>query len=189
MKTCDELNLPCTEEALVYIVKDKQTGEVSEMLSSDYQNQWENYDFVEATEQSVILQEGYEPPIKDFSISSQGQDFTNQILQEKNAFLLICYNIEKTNADQQNAINEFYRQCQENGISFYALSASSDEDIANFKANNKATYPFYFTDETTLKTMIRSNPGLLFLNKGTIMGKWHYNDFPQMSDVVNLIDC
>lgn len=189
MKTCDELNLPCTEEALVYIVKDKQTGEVSEMLSSDYQNQWENYDFVEATEQSVILQEGYEPPIKDFSISSQGQDFTNQILQEKNAFLLICYNIEKTNADQQNAINEFYRQCQENGISFYALCASSDEDIANFKANNKATYPFYFTDETTLKTMIRSNPGLLFLNKGTIMGKWHYNDFPLMSDVVNLIDC
>ena len=188
MKTCDELELPCAEEALVYIVKDKQSGEESEMLSSDYQNQWENYDFVEATEQSVVLQEGYEPPIKDFSISSSGIDYTSYILQEKNAFLLICYNIEKTNPHQQNVINEFYQQCQENGISFYALSASSDEYITNFKAKNKVTYPFYFTDETTLKTMIRSNPGLIFLSQGTIKAKWHYNDMPNMSDVVNMLD-
>ena len=189
MKTCDELSLPCTEEALLYIVKDKQSGEVLEMLSSDYQNQWENYDFVEATDKSVTLQEGYEPPITDFSISNQGVDYTERILNEKNVFLLICYNIEKSSSDQQDNINRFYEQCQENGISFYALCASSDENIADFKQLTNAQYPFYFTDETTLKTMIRSNPGLIMLNKGTIMGKWHYNDFPQMNDLEKLIDC
>ena len=47
----------------------------------------------------------------------------------------------------------------------------------------KIEYPFYFTDETTLKTMIRSNPGLIYLQKGTIMGKWHHNDFPSLSDI------
>jgi hypothetical protein len=34
--------------------------------------------------------------------------------------------------------------------------------------------------------MIRSNPGLMLLKKGTIQGKWHYNDFPQMEDLENL---
>lgn len=188
MKTCDELNLPCTEEALVYVVKDKQSGVVSEMLSSDYQNEWQNYDFVEATDKSVILQEGYEPPIHDFSISREGVDFTSYILDEKNAFLLVCYNIEKTSLSQQKAINKFYSQCLASGISFYALCASSDDNIAQFKAKNDVSYPFYFTDETTLKTMIRSNPGLILLGQGTIKGKWHVNDFPMMQDLENLID-
>ena len=69
MKNCDELELPCTAEAYYYVVKNKATGEVSEMLSTDYQDKWEEFDFVEATDKTIVLQEGYEPPIHDFSIS------------------------------------------------------------------------------------------------------------------------
>ena len=186
MKTCDELGLPCTEEALYYIVKDKSTGENSEMLSTDYQDKWEQFDFVEATDKSIVLQEGYEPPIHDFSISLDGVDYTYSILDEENAFLLVCYNITKTSSSKQEEINAFYEECQAREISFYALCASSDDNILAYQEENNIDYPFYFTDETTLKTMIRSNPGLMLLNKGTIQGKWHHNDFPQMEDVENL---
>jgi uncharacterized membrane protein YphA (DoxX/SURF4 family) len=186
MKTCDELGLPCAEEALYYIVKDKNTGETSEMLSTDYQDKWEQFDFVEATDKSIVLQEGYEPPIHDFSISLDGVDYTYSILDEENAFLLVCYNITKTSSSKQEEINAFYEECQARGISFYALCASSDDNILAYQEENNIDYPFYFTDETTLKTMIRSNPGLMLLKKGTIQGKWHHNDFPQMEDLENL---
>ena len=183
MKTCDELELPCTEEAYYYVVKNKATGEVSEMLSTDYQDKWEEFDFVEATDKTIVLQEGYEPPINDFSISKDGADYTYSVLDEDNAFLLVCYNIDKTSASGQEEINAFYADCQTAGISFYALCASSDENILAFAEQNNIEYPFYFTDETTLKTMIRSNPGLIYLQNGTIMGKWHHNDFPSLSDI------
>ena len=183
MKTCDELELPCSEEAYYYIVKNKATGEVSEMLSTDYQNKWEEYDFVEATDKTIVLQEGYEPPIHDFSISKDGADYTYSVLDEENAFLLVCYNIDKTTASAQEEINSFYADCQIAGIPFVALCASSDENILAFAQEYNIEYPFYFTDETTLKTMIRSNPGLIYLQKGTIIGKWHYNDFPSLSDI------
>ena len=183
MKTCDELELPCTEEAYYYIVKNKSTGEVSEMLSTEYQEKWEEYDFVEATEKTIVLQEGYEPPIHDFSISKDGIDYTYSILEEENVFLLVCYNIDKTSASEQDKINAFYKDCQSAGFSFYALCASSDDNITAFAEEHNIEYPFYFTDETTLKTMVRSNPGLIYLQKGTVKGKWHYNDFPSLGDI------
>lgn len=183
MKTCDELGLPCTEEAYYYIVKNKASGEVSEMLSTDYQDKWEEYDFVEATEKTIVLQEGYEPPIHDFTISKDGADYTYSVLAEENAFLLVCYNIDKTSASEQEKINAFYAKCQAAGFSFYALCASSDDNILAFAEENNIEYPFYFTDETTLKTMIRSNPGLMHIQSGTVMEKWHYNDFPSLGDI------
>ena len=60
------------------------------MLSTDYQDKWEQFDFVEATDKSIVLQEGYEPPIHDFSISLDGVDYTYYILDEEIAFLLVC---------------------------------------------------------------------------------------------------
>ena len=106
-----------------------------------------------------LFYRGYEPPINDFSISKDGADYTYSVLDEDNAFLLVCYNIDKTSASAQEEINAFYADCQTAGISFYALCASSDDNILAFAEENNIEYPFYFTDETTLKTMIRSNPG------------------------------
>ena len=69
--------------------------------------------------------------------------------------------------------------------SFYALSASSSDDLISFKERNNTKFDFFFTDETTLKTMIRSNPGLILLNNGTIIAKWHHNDIPDYETVKN----
>ena len=102
--------------AYYYVVKNKVTGEVSEMLSTDYQDKWQDFDFIEATDKIIVLQEGYEPPIKDFSIFKDGIDYTYSILNEDNVFLLICYNIDKTSSFKQEAINTFYKDCQTAGF-------------------------------------------------------------------------
>lgn len=65
----------------------------------------------------------------------------------------------------------------------YCLTASTKKDIDHWGDITGAEYPFCFTDETTLKTIIRSNPGLLLLKDGTIIRKWSHNDLPSSSSL------
>ncbi|MEC8853061.1 MAG: hypothetical protein VYD33_01315, partial [Bacteroidota bacterium] len=75
--------------------------------------------------------------------------------------------------------------CKKKGITFVALSASADELIDEFRHENHIMFPYHFTDATTLKTIIRSNPGLVKIEEGTITGKWHFNDFPSIKNLTN----
>jgi hypothetical protein len=71
----------------------------------------------------------------------------------------------------------------ENGHSFIALSASGLQECEEFKADHELPIEFYNTDEIQLKTMVRSNPGLILIQNGTILNKWHYNDFPAVEEL------
>ncbi|MBI9065708.1 MAG: DoxX family protein [Salinivirgaceae bacterium] len=127
-----------------------------------------------------LIKKGYEPPIHDFTIvDNEGTELTDIILSNENYnFLLIAYNLEKADLSKSKEINKLYDFCYENGYPFYALSASTDAAINEYYKSTKASYDFYTTDEITLKTIIRSNPGLLIIKEGTIIGKWHVNDLP-----------
>jgi hypothetical protein len=130
---------------------------------------------------STLISKGYEPPIKDFSIESTEdfEDITNLVLEnESYTFLLVAHDLNKSDITVQqriNAINEFARHHQ---MMFLGLTASPASLIEEFKETHQADYDFYNTDDITLKTMIRSNPGLILMKSGTIIGKWHYNDIP-----------
>lgn len=184
MKTCDELGLPCPEKIDYFLVKNKETGEEKEVLSSEWN--WQTDDFISNTEKSFEIK-GYEPPVKDFSISIDGSDYTDSILNADYAILLVAYDISKTSKQVWSHVNDLAAGADEIKIPFITLSASSDEMIEEFRHQVQAAYPFYFTDETTLKTIVRSNPGLLLLKKGTIIGKWHYNDFPTFEEIKQIL--
>jgi len=128
--------------------------------------------------ETVLVKKGYEPPIHDFSISSSGIDITDSVLSVKDAFVVVAYNIIDSDKESSIKLNNLYLYCRENGITFVALSATSDELIDQYTQQNNIIFPYSFTDETTLKTIIRSNPGILRINEGEIINKWHYNDFP-----------
>jgi hypothetical protein len=66
----------------------------------------------------------------------------------------------------------------ESGYGFYGLTSSSDEQIEQWRYKTGAEYPFCLTDPITLKTMIRSNPGLILIKNGTIFNKWSDKDLP-----------
>ena len=100
--------------------------------------------------------------------------------------LFICYNINKTDDHSFDKLNVLYDSVVADSLaSFIPMSASAYEDLESFKEKNKVSFDFYFTDETTLKTIIRSNPGLVLLNKGTIVAKWHLNDIPDYETIKN----
>jgi len=66
----------------------------------------------------------------------------------------------------------------EQGYSFICLTSTLPDEYMAFAEQNNAPYEFFNCDEITLKTMIRSNPGLIVLHDGNVLGKWHYNDIP-----------
>lgn len=125
------------------------------------------------------ISEGYVPPIHDFSISDMetGDDLTD-IINKGYVFLLISPHLEQADDSNFGNIDIIYEYAVENKYKFCCLTASGDSAITRWKDITGAEYPFYNTDETTLKTIIRSNPGLLLLKDGTIIGKWSHNFLP-----------
>lgn len=139
--------------------------------------------FVDA--KHILKKKGYEPPIHDFSIVSQeGDDITDLVLASDNySFLLIAYNLEKYDYTNHENIETLINFCNENGYNFYGLTASPNQDIDEYLENCNAYFDFYNTDEITLKTIVRSNPGLVLLKSGTIIDKWHNNDIPEIDEL------
>ena len=127
---------------------------------------------------------GYVPPIHDFSIlTDEGEDITEEVLDNENyTFLLVSPHLENADDSQLDQINQVYEYSKEQGYPFYCLTASTGRAISRWQDITGAEYPFCLTDEITLKTIVRSNPGLLLLKQGTIIGKWSHNDLPVIDD-------
>ncbi len=119
-----------------------------------------------------------EPPIHDFFLENkEGNDVTDSLLKEENVLLIISYNISKSDKEGFEVSKNIYEQAVKNGFKIFALTASTMEEF------EKLGLPFemLFCDETTLKTMIRANPGFMTLHQGTITGKWNWTDAEDIS--------
>lgn len=126
--------------------------------------------------ETEMIQEGYAPPIHDFTIERDGEDFTAQFLDEENLVVIIAYSLGNTEKDGFTPIKEITDKALKNGYNVIGLSASSQEMTEALAEEYKLNFKFYFCDETTLKTIVRSNPGILELDNGTIKQKLHWND-------------
>jgi uncharacterized membrane protein YphA (DoxX/SURF4 family) len=131
---------------------------------------------VETTE----VQKGYEPPVHDFTIEQNGEDFANSLLQEPKLLMVIAYDLRKTNNEVYAEIKRTTDAAVKKGYKVIGVSASNNEQTTKLINDNSLGFEFYFTDETTLKTIVRSNPGVLVLEKGTIKQKVHYNDLDEL---------
>jgi len=127
-----------------------------------------------------VIQKGYEPPIHDFSIEREGEDYTLQMLEEDHLIIVIAYNLDMTEKDGYISVREITNEAIKKGYKVIGLSASSRAETEQLSETYKLNFDFYFCDETTLKTIVRSNPGLLELQKGTIKQKLHWNDASEL---------
>lgn len=126
------------------------------------------------------------PKITDFNIWNDEGDFTQEMLTGKKLLILV-QNITK--ADQKNfeQINELVKAAEGAGITPVAVTSSSSQEFDVFRHEVNLAVPYYFGDGTVLKTIIRSNPGLVLLQNGTVAGKWHHNDTPGIEEVNELL--
>ena len=160
----------------------RKNGETREFTLDNYPDStWEYVDT-----RTVQTKKGYEPPIHDFALTScdTGEDITEQVLTKKGyTFLLVSPRLAVADDSNFGDIDQIYEYAEENGIDFYCVTASANDEIERWRDLTGAEYQFCNADETTLKTMIRSNPGLMLLKDGTIIGKWSHNALPQTDDL------
>ena len=155
----------------------EKNGERKEFTLDNYPDS--TWTFLDS--KTVQTEEGYVPPIHDFSIedSQTGEDLTQEVLQDPGyTFLLISPHLETADDSNFGNIDQIYEYANEHHYRFICLTASNDKAIKHWQDITGAEYPFYATDETTLKTIIRSNPGLVLLKHGTVIRKWSHNDLP-----------
>ena len=152
-------------------------GQRKEFTLNDYPDS--TWKFIDS--KTVQVKEGYIPPIHDFSVADRktGKDLTDSVLRHKGyTFLLIAPYLERADDSNFGDIDQLYEYAQTYNIPFYCLTASTAKAIQRWRNITGAEYPFCITDETTLKTIVRSNPGLLLLKDGTIINKWSHNQLP-----------
>jgi hypothetical protein len=99
--------------------------------------------------------------------------------------MLIAYNLDKSSRKPQEKINNLAAWASENGLSFICLTSSLTDQSDAFKEETGAPYEFFNCDEITLKTIIRSNPGLMVIKDGIVFEKWHFNDIPTPEEFAN----
>ena len=160
----------------------EKNGERREFTLDNYPDS--TWTFVER--KSELVEEGYVPPIHDFTITDNatGDDITQQILDDKGyTFLLVSPHLESADDTNFGDIDQLYEYCQVQKVPFYCLTASGEDAIQHWRDITGAEYPFCMSDETTLKTVIRSNPGLVLIKDGTVIRKWSHNGLPKSEEL------
>ncbi|MCB0395804.1 MAG: DoxX family protein [Flavobacteriales bacterium] len=168
------------ETILMY--KNKNTGEVKEFTIQNYPWQ-DTANWAHAETINRLISEGYNPPIYDFTITSDDGDITEEVLANPGYyFVVVAYDLDYADMGCQEKLNALINAAEKENVTALGLTASSGK-INDFRHEVQAMYPYYITDGKTLKTIIRSNPGLLLIKEGTILAKWHYNDIPEWPEV------
>jgi hypothetical protein len=158
-------------------------GTIKEFSVDGLPEDLENYEYVDRIDK--VVREGDKPKIHDFKIvDAAGTDFTDRFLNNKNySFMLVAYDLTKSNKAVQKKINALVDECNKNKVQFFGLTSTVAEETDLFRHENQSMFDYYFCDGTALKTIIRSNPGLVLLQEGVVIDMWHYNDFPTWQEV------
>ena len=137
-----------------------------------------------------LVSRGYVPPITDFHLATlDGDDVTWEVLEQPGyTFLVVAHDLERTNEGMLDVLNDLYDYAIVNGYAFYMLTSSSEQATREWSEHTAAAYPYLQADEILLKTMIRSNPGLIVLKDATVIGKWSAADMPRDEQLVTPIE-
>jgi uncharacterized membrane protein YphA (DoxX/SURF4 family) len=164
--------------------QNKKTGEKKEYLSPNYpyadsvwMAQWE---FVSQRIEDPNVYYGRNLQITD----SAGADFTAQFIRDPGyVFLMTSKDLRSAAKSKLAGMNGFAEQVVKSGGTFILLVSNPPSEAMQIVKREGLIYPVYFADDIELKTMVRSNPGLMLLHNGVVVKKWHYNDFPDFEAV------
>jgi uncharacterized membrane protein YphA (DoxX/SURF4 family) len=187
-KVGNQVNKKSTSPVKFFLTfKNVKSGEVKEYISTNYP--WN--DSIWTSEWKFVSQHVIDPDAGQAMVlrieDEGGNDITGNIIDNPDfQFILVAYDLTVTNKDAFTEILPFYKKAEADGLSFICLTSTNFPEIRKFRIDNGITFGFYTADDVVLKTMVRSNPGLILLRGGKVLGKWHYNDFPSYEEVKKL---
>ncbi len=187
-KLPDLMKIPAGEEgdeyAIMYQMSNKKTGEKKVMSDKDYLKTeiWkdDNWEIVGDPEK-ILVKKGYEPKIKDLLITdASGTDYTKELIENPYYNLIIvAYNLNDANEDAIAKLNALaWNAAEQFNIRTVLLTSNSASDADLFSKRMKLFAEVFYADAVPLKSMVRSNPGLMLLKNGVVVNKWHHHTVP-----------
>lgn len=170
-----------TISVIYYTMENSVTKESKKISSDDYLKTeiWKDTTWkITHSGEPVIIQKGDEPKCKDFAISDENNsDVTaTYMTEEQPIFVLIIPYLDRMNHKNLVHIKDVLDAARKDGHYAIALTGSGIADTKKVLNAAGIDVDVFNTDATPLKTIMRSNPGILVLKKGTILGKYHHNE-------------
>jgi uncharacterized membrane protein YphA (DoxX/SURF4 family) len=177
----EKMKLPpgATPDVYEMVFVYEKDGQKKEFTADNYPWSDSTWKFVDRKDK-LVKKGNAEPAIKDFILTDlDGVNQTEAILSEtKPVYLFLVQNVQKAGSGWDVKMKAIQDKWKNQGVVIYGVTASTKEEIAAFKQQHGLEFPFVQMDGVAIKTAGRSNPSLILLDKGTIKGKWHYNDIP-----------
>ena len=190
-KSAEELGLQGPVFATEYTFRNVTTGADTLVLSSDwlkiYNETWFKsvYETVSFDGREVKVSDGYEPRILDFQIlDSFGDDRADEFLNyDGNVLLFVSKDLENADTSKQQDMNSLADAARDAGWMNVGLTNAPSEENLAFQEAHGVTYGMFTCDQTELKIVIRSNPGIVWLKDGVVQQKWAWRDVPSWNEL------
>jgi uncharacterized membrane protein YphA (DoxX/SURF4 family) len=187
-KVGNRVNKTDTMPVQFYVTyKNKNTGEEREFKAPNYP--WNDSVWLSTwifKRQRVVdpnINKGLALQVED----EQGNDFTSNVLDNPDyQFILVAYDLRESNPEAFTRILPFYKNAVRDGYSFVCLTNTTGKELRDFKMVHGTAFDYYNSDDVVLKTMVRSNPGLVLVKDGVVLAKWAWRDFPDYATVKNM---
>lgn len=176
-----------TENVFIY----SKDGLVQEFDESNYPWDDPTWEFVDVI--TRVIEEGEQPEIDDFYLMAYDydvemgfyadEDITEQVLSNKGyTFLMVSCFLEQMKIKHVQRFIDISQEVETAGMNFYLLTTSAEDFFQPWTDEIGYQFNFVQADELLLKTMIRTNPGVLLLKDGVVMNKWDRRSFPTFID-------
>lgn len=184
----EEATPPVNLTYVTYI--NKTTGEAKEYVTTGpYPWDDPNYEFKENSTRVEVVDPGIPSQVQDFILlSADGEDMTDEVLlAEQPVLLVVAKTLRETRTGCQPAINQLADEAAQAGWLVYGLTSTGYDETEEFRHANQNPFEYLISDEITLKTVVRSNPGVLVMQQGAIRGKWPWRSIPSFTEAARTL--
>ena len=178
------------QKDVVFVYRNTETGEEVTLTQDELMNQdeafYENNEYVDR--QDKVIKEAVPAKIDGFNmLDENGADHAPDYFatdREGDVYILYVHDLNEAKEKGMAKAMTLAKSCEENGVDFVAITNSSEEEIAKFVEKYGIEFPVYYNPidpvhgPFMVRDAMRSNPGVMVINKGVVKEKWAWRDFP-----------
>ena len=179
------------QKEVVFVYKNNSSGEEVKLTQDELMAQddafYENNEYVDREDK--VVKEAVKAKIDGFNmLDENGADHAPDYFakdREGEVYILYVHNLSEAKEKGMQKALTLAKACQDKGVDFVGITNSSEEDIAAFVEKYGIEFPIYYnpinpiTGPFMVRDAIRSNPGIILLDKGVVKEKWAWRDFPE----------
>lgn len=183
------------EKEMLFIYKNSQNQELMNLtademgtIADQIPDFYETYEYVDRIDSIIV--EAIDPDIAGFNmLDANGKDHSTELINRDNQtplFLLVMFDLSEVNgkAFDNSNLKDIIQKAAQNNQNFVGITNSSHQEIEQFIAKHNIEFPIYMNPIDPVKgpfmvrDAIRSNPGLILIERGFVKGKWSWRDIP-----------